>query len=207
MLDNGYIYPGDVRLSAYRDSRRWAILIEALGFFYRVGLPSGIGTWIYGYGNCVEGAPGREEMLSHLAYEDEDEDAFSRVSPGVTEVRIRGHRVTIPRDPAVFTAKGIVREDPRTLRGAELLRVLLPEHREALLASEEERRRFLPPDLPLLLRLDAWHHPDLVNDELPGENGTFQALAEALVAGDPNRLVMTRPPNTHWRHWPQGGTL
>jgi hypothetical protein len=31
MLDNAYIYPGDVRLSAYRDRSRWAVVIEMLG--------------------------------------------------------------------------------------------------------------------------------------------------------------------------------
>ncbi|MDX6381476.1 MAG: hypothetical protein QOI57_2500, partial [Rubrobacteraceae bacterium] len=32
MLDNGYVYLADVRLSAYRDDARWALVIEVLGF-------------------------------------------------------------------------------------------------------------------------------------------------------------------------------
>ena len=31
MLDNGYVYPADVRLSIYRDSKDWLMIVEALG--------------------------------------------------------------------------------------------------------------------------------------------------------------------------------
>ena len=29
MLDNGYVYPADVRLSIYRDSKDWLMIVEA----------------------------------------------------------------------------------------------------------------------------------------------------------------------------------
>jgi hypothetical protein len=31
VLDNGYVYPVDVRLSAYADGCRWALVVEWLG--------------------------------------------------------------------------------------------------------------------------------------------------------------------------------
>jgi uncharacterized protein DUF7003 len=31
MLDNGYIYPADVRLSIFRDPSRWLMIVEVLG--------------------------------------------------------------------------------------------------------------------------------------------------------------------------------
>ena len=35
----------------------------------------------------------------------------------------------------------------------------------------------------------------------------FQQLALALVTGDVSGYQSTLEPNTHWRHWPDGGTL
>jgi hypothetical protein len=209
MLDNGYVYPGDIRLTAYRDRKRWAILIDALGFSFRGGLPHGITTCIYQFGNCVKDGPGMGEFIHPLDYDEpEDEELEVRaVPPGVTKIYLRGVVVPIPRDPAVFAAKGIVRQYPVLIRGEELMRVLLPEHREQLLATEKELRRWLPAKLPFFVRLDEWRHPDLIHEELPSETETFQKLAEALVEGDPNRLLLKEAPNTHWKHWPFGGTL
>ena len=35
MLDNGYVFPPDVRLSIFRDQVRWLIIIEILGVYGR----------------------------------------------------------------------------------------------------------------------------------------------------------------------------
>ena len=64
-----------------------------------------------------------------------------------------------------------------------------------------------PAELPLLLRLEEWHHPDLANGELPGGSRTFQQLAEVLATGEASRYQPVEVPNTHWTHWPDGGTL
>ena len=53
MLDNGYIYPADVRLLAYRDEECWAILIEDLGYHYKSSFPGGIYSTIYAVGSGV----------------------------------------------------------------------------------------------------------------------------------------------------------
>ncbi len=42
MLDNGYVYPVDSRLSAYRDEARWVLIIEVFGFNFRGGGHNGI---------------------------------------------------------------------------------------------------------------------------------------------------------------------
>lgn len=209
MLDNGYTYPGDVRLTAYRDDRRWAILIEALGFFYKLGLPEGIHTDVYAFGNCLSSqASGRQIYpLTWDPVEEETDSSICDVPLAVQVVYIRGEAVPIPRDPAVYAAKGIELEDPHRLHGQHLLRVLLPEHRLALLATEEELRQRVPADLPFFDRRNEWFHPDLAGDEMPSENVTFRKLAEAMVKGDPNRFAIDREPNTHWKNWPTGGTL
>src|SRR5690348_13333200 len=92
MLDNGYVYPADVRLSAYRDERRWAILIEVLGHFYRSGLPDGISTTIYRFGNCLRGEAGHGPTVDALSWEepveeDEEDDSFSHAPRGLAEVQ------------------------------------------------------------------------------------------------------------------------
>ncbi|MDQ2800943.1 MAG: hypothetical protein M3Y13_15025, partial [Armatimonadota bacterium] len=55
MLDNGYVYLADVRLSAYRTERYWALIIEVLGSEYRAG---GVFNTLYHYGNCFVQTPG-----------------------------------------------------------------------------------------------------------------------------------------------------
>ena len=76
-----------------------------------------------------------------------------------------------------------------------------------MLATEEERRRLVPHDLPLFARLDEWYHPDVAGGELVSECSTFQNLAAAMVAMEPNMFRLIEKPNTHWTNWPEGGTL
>jgi hypothetical protein len=89
----------------------------------------------------------------------------------------------------------------------DVLRTLVPEHRDILLATEEELRARIPADLPRVLQLDEWVHPDVAGQEKPSDSDTFRQLAEALVTGDISRFAPTGPPNTHWSNWPEGGSL
>jgi hypothetical protein len=47
MLDNGYNYPVDSRLSAYRDNKRWALIIEVVGLNYWAGGHDGINNCLH----------------------------------------------------------------------------------------------------------------------------------------------------------------
>jgi hypothetical protein len=58
-----------------------------------------------------------------------------------------------------------------------------------------------------LLVLDEWHHPDLLNGERPSKNETFQQLAKILASGNESLYRPTLESNTHWKNWPEGGTL
>lgn len=213
MLDNGYVYPADVRLTAFRDEARWAIVIEAIGFHYRAGGHDGMQNALHKYGNCLERAPGtdNDEFLC-LTQDGREGEAFDpeymeKVHDAARTIRVRDRLVDIPRDSAAYASKGIRLREAPTILAYELLRVLLPEHRDLLLATDDELRRFIPHDLPIFLQLDAWHHPDLANDELVSASETFRSLADALVAGDPSVYAPSRAPNTHWSNWPEGGTL
>jgi hypothetical protein len=95
---------------------------------------------------------------------------------------------------------------PRTTLQAAF-RSLVPEHRDALLATDEEIRRRIPDDLPQILQLEEWAHPDVSGEVLPSQSETFCQIADVLVTGDVSRYAPTEPPNTHWSNWPVGGTL
>ena len=88
-----------------------------------------------------------------------------------------------------------------------LARGLVPEHRDLLLATEAERRKGVPSGLPLLLQVDEWDHPRLMEQELPSSCESFKMLARVLAKRDPGEYRPTEPPNTHWSNWPQSGSL
>jgi hypothetical protein len=213
MLDNSYVYPADVRLTAYRDDARWALVIEVLGAQYRVGGHGSICDCLHCFGNCLNGPPGtaNEDFLNPTADGDDsptfDDEYDWYVNEEAHTIRIRDTIVPIRFRDDALEAKGIRLEEPPRVNGAELLRALLPEYRELLLGTEEELRQRVPTDLPMILRLDEWHHPDLAEGELPSRSRTFQMIAEVLATGDPTRYQPTQEPNTHWSNWADGGTL
>src|ERR1051326_8830794 len=59
MLDNGYVYPADTRMSIFRDETRWLMMIEALGVGNRAN--SGVDLFcncLHLYGNALHRQPG-----------------------------------------------------------------------------------------------------------------------------------------------------
>jgi hypothetical protein len=212
MLDNGYIYLGDTRLSAYRDGERWALVIEVLGYSVRTGWHYGLHNCLYCFGNCLNEAPGMAPEQLVMTTDSEDDPTFREecdwyVREEAKTVNLRGVDIPLKLSPEQLVEKGIELVEPPHITGAELMRSLLPEYREQLLATEEELRAQLPTDLPMILRLEDWPHPDLVNGELPSESETFQLLSEVLVTGDPALYVPSKEPNTHWKNWPDSGSL
>lgn len=213
MLDNGYVYLGDTRMSAYRDNERWALVIEVLGYNLRTGWHDGLNSCVHCFGNCLQQQPGitDDSFLSVTADGLEGptfEDGCSWcIRDEATSIRIRGMTVPLRLSSEQLKEKEIELVEEPQLTGAELLRSLLPEHRQQLFATEEELLIWVPPDLPLLLRLDEWYHPDLADGEMPSDNEAFQLIAEVLVAGDASRYRPRTEPNTHWKNWPEGGSL
>jgi hypothetical protein len=213
MLDNGYIYPADVRLTAYGDTTRWAMVIEVLGAHNHAGGHDSISDCLHCFGNCLNRPPGtaNEDILYPTA-DAENTPTFGNeygwyVNEQARTIRIRDTVVPICLKADALEAGGIRLEEPPLVNGAELLRGLLPEYRELLLATEDELWQRVPTDLGVILRLDEWHHPDLAGGEMPSKNRTFQMIAEVLVSGDVKRYQPTQEPNTHWSNWPDGGTL
>jgi hypothetical protein len=222
MLDNGYYYLAASRLNLYRSPDDWALVFEIFGFSPRAFEPD---LQVVTFGSTLVrgdlGArfPDAEAREAYLRQHPHDEIGFHHpiggevwigeeedVAEGTAEIEVRGETVPLPADEA-YRRAGIERERPDRTFIFELCRALACERREAVLATEEERRANLPAGVERLLVLDDWHHPDLAAEVLPSETATFRELAAVLAAGDPDLYRASEEPNTHWSNWPEGGTL
>jgi len=213
MLDNGHVYPVASRLSAYRNEQRWAIIIEVVGFHYRAGGHNGINNALHVFGNLPGITPGisNSNILGFTADSEEgeafDEHTGTWLNPAVHSILLREKKIALEHDPEYYHSKNILLEEPGRIMIWEYLRGIADTHREAMLATEEEIRQRIPVSLPLFLRLDDWHHPDLANEATPGKNETFGMLADAIETGDLSVFKPASPSNTHWKNWPEGGRL
>ena len=179
-LDHGFYSAIDVRLHVYRDDRHWAVVVETVGFNPKA---RSVTDALTGYGVRAGSQLNRVENIAELI--DDDENYV-----GGVPIRVRGQDLAV--------------EAPAGEYFAEVVRELVPEHRDLLLADESELRALVPPDLPEILRLEAWHHPDVLV-ERPSREEVFQLLAKVLDTGDPHEYRPTQPPNTHWSNWPESG--
>jgi HEAT repeat protein len=187
MLDNEqYDMLAGARLVGFRDETRWALVIELLLVMYASeGIVSDVFAFGSSGGRAGRGEREREGLIERrVPAELVDDDPRK----GSAVVMLRGERISV---------QGLERE----ARLEQLLFRLLPAHREALLARDEELARHVAPGLALVIQLDDWHHPDLAAGELPSGNATFRQLAEVLQSGEASRYQPSERPNTSWRHW------
>lgn len=188
-LDDESVDMASVRLHAYGDGERWALVIEVLGASTIPG-PTAIHTTLYSFGN------GLEPSMSYIFSADIGpalDNLTGELRPD-GYILLRGKRTAVDVSPATLERKGI---RPRYDRPQEfeLLLSLLPEERDRLMASPEE----LPGDLPQILQLEEWNHPS--RGEKPGESETFRLLAEVLASGDKEHWRPVTTPNTDWKNW------
>jgi hypothetical protein len=166
-LNHGYYYAIDVRLHAYGDDARWALIVETVGYN-----PRGFNVYdvLHVFGNClIAGSPGFEngDFLARIDNLPEVE------TPGQPETYRGGTPIVIRSTPAHVSA-------PVGEALADTFRRLVPVHRELLLADAAELRRRIPADLPELLVLDQWHQPDLF-EMPPSASEVCEQIADVLV--------------------------
>jgi len=224
MLDNGYVYLAASRVSAFRSAEDWHLAIEVFGFSPRAGIPD-INIYHFGsniirqkrpenfvsqeaFDNYLRNNPNNESDFVYPIDEGEwiDQELGETVAPG-NSVVLRGSEIPVPtRDE--FGSLGITLEDSSNVYIYELWRAVAATHRDLVLASEDELRKLVPNDFDLVLRLDEWNHPDVVNpDQKASSSETFQQIAVVLETGDVSKYQPSREANNHWSNWPNGGQL
>jgi hypothetical protein len=220
-LDNGYIYLAAARLSLHRSPEDWALVIERFGFSPRTGIPA---IDVQTFASRLHARPPRSRLTTQAKHEkwlaNHPHDEFISVYPfnddawieeeavveGTKEIALRGRAWTPPL-PGAYGGLGIELREPPRVAVFELCRAAAALRRDDVLATAAERRSNVRPELVELLVLDDWHHPDVIGEEAPSACETFRQLAEVLISGDLARYRPTLAPNTHWKHWPEGGSL
>ena len=224
MLDNGYVYLADCRLSAFRSMEDWHLAIEIFGFSPRGGIPD---INVYHFGSRIVRRKRPEDFVTPEAFEiylrnnpnnesdfvypiDDgdwiDQELGEAVVSGKSVI-VRGSTISVPSRDELGRI-GIELEDSSTVYIYEVCRALAMQHRSLILASEDELRKLVPDNMEMILRLDEWNHPDVVNpDQKPSGNETFKQIATVLESGDVSVFQPTLEPNTHWSNWPEGGAL
>jgi len=223
MLDNGYVYLAAARLSLFRSDDDWAMAFEIFGFSPRAGEPD-VSVWTFG--SRIAGRKGRADYASQKAYdaylaahahddaeffhpiggEWQDPEWGELVSPTATSLTVRERPIELP-DRATFARHGIELAEPDRVRTYELCRYVADVAREGVLATPDERRTHVPPELDGFLVLDDWHHPDTLNGQRASDTAAFRSLARALASGEVADYDASEAPNTHWSNWPFGGSL
>jgi len=212
MLDNGYVYPVRAWMTAFRGDASWAVIIDVFGVSPRAGGIDAAHNCLHCFGNCLRGEPGvSNDSLLYVVDDGPDGPVLEMpyeetLAPTAGSVSIRGQPVSTPHDPATYASAGIDLVEPPAIYLFELMRWVAGEHAELLRTPEADLVARLAAPVPVFLRADEWHHPDLAAMEVPSEHGCFASLADALETGDPSRFDPGSP-NTHWSHWPDGGSL
>jgi hypothetical protein len=213
MLDNGYVYLADTRMSVFASQRNWAIIIEVLGYNPRAWKTGGFDNCLYCFGNFLSCKIGMENsnflfpisdgISASLFTEDEPEV----INPLAKDVKVRENLIPITTDLDDYARNGIILESPSSIRAFEFLRLLTITHRDLLLATKAELRERLIGDIPLMLQVNEWNHPDIVSGKKPSENETFILIAKMIDKLDINIYRPSKTPNTHWSNWKDSGTL
>ena len=213
MLDNGYVYPIHSKMTAYRDEKRWALIIEVIGFNYRGGGHDGISNCLHIFGNYIDTKPGTDNANFLCLTDDSadnstfDEEYLESLNPKAKTMLLRGKELSINHNREFYLNKGIELEEEDKIFVWEFMRGLEPEYNNELEATEQEIRERIPSDLPKIMELTEWYHPDCADSELPSKNETFKQIAKVLETGKTEFYKPTNEPNNHWKNWPDGGTL
>lgn len=213
MLDNGYYYHGDQRLTIFRDESRWAILLEVLAYNNHMYGLDGVTTIANVFGNCLTGWNDNDNFnyfasdngLETFLYDEANYVPY--LNPKVNSFKIRDADIPVIFDKEHYKAKNIALEYEDKITPWEFMRGLIPEYSNLFWLTTEEISKKIPTDLPVFMTLDNWHHPNLVVDEKPSDTETFQQLADVIVTGDKKLYNTKETNNTHWINWPDGGTL
>ena len=219
-LEHGYFYTAGSRINLFADSDRWAIVFEKSGFANRAGRAE---IELNYFGNCLlnlDRAGLNDKFICNSKYFtiisgeefEKVEGDFELVSKKAKYIKVRDAQLSIEQDSSKYESIGIQIQDfdnPENMIDYQsLVRYLNEYNSELFKATNEELRTSIPLDLPLLMKIDNWHHRTYTeyDGEKPSSYETFQLIAEILVRKDIDIWNPTLKPNNDWRNWPEAGT-
>lgn len=216
MFDNGYYYHGDQKLTIFRDNTRWAMTIEQIAYNNHCYEVTGITTIVSAFGNCILTEQLNDNGNFFFFANDNEVESFlyddgnmfsSYLNPQLKNILVRDQIVPIINNSSYYFSKGIDLQDSNKVTPWEFMRGLIPEKSELLWVTRQDISNKIPLDLPVLMTLNNWYHPDLAAGQMPSETETFQHLAQVISTGDIGFYNPAEKQNTHWKNWPEGGTL
>lgn len=195
----------DSRMCIYGSYEYWAIVIQEIVVNEMALRHEAVANMFYVWDSKNNAELKYPEIL-RITSDGDDGEVFSELylNNNVKTMRIRESIIPIPQSVEVYTRKNIELVDPEKIFRYELMRVLIPEYREAFFLSDNEILKKLDLEIPKLLQLEEWRHPVVNEDttlEYPGECEVFQLIAEVIENLDPTLYRPTEEPNTHWSNW------
>lgn len=189
ILENTNIDFVSGRLIALRSDTNWAIIFNWIVWWPSADGPSSL---IYCFGNCINDDKGLGHRIFHPVtfiseWSEHEEDEI------VKQIKI-GKELIIKENLKDNPESYIHNED-----GFRVLTNLLENHRESMLASDNEYKKCLTDDLTEIIVLDDWYHGNC--NILPSQNETFIQLAKVLATGNKSYYKPTNKPNTYWKNW------
>jgi hypothetical protein len=220
-LEHGYCNTAGNRIHLYADYDRWAVVFEKCGYNNRGGSADIELNYV---GNCTidiisehDGSRSNTnyiELISGEEYEnvsclaDDEVDTFELLSAEAEDILVHGQKVKIERDISKYLALGIQPreyDNPKGLISYEdIVRYLHDTNASLVSASEEEIKRYVPFDLPKLMKIDHFHFESVYNEVSPSNQETYQLIAKVLATGDKSEWKPTLESNNHWRNWESG---
>lgn len=213
MLDNGFFYHGDQKMTIYRDDKRWAMVVEIIAFLTKEENISGITTISSVFGNCVSGKTGSPAFKNLVEDADEptflyDEDNFiPYLNPDASQIKVRGTFIPINSNKSHYHKRNIQLAIDNKITPWAFMRGLVPEQSHLFWMTKDEVFQKIPSELSEFIILSHWHHPNLIQGEKPSDTETFRQLGLAIETGDKSQYNPKEKENTHWSNWPFGGSI
>jgi hypothetical protein len=213
-LDSGCLEPVAVRMTAFSDKTRWALILEAIMLTDTGDRHHNVRDDTYCYGNCLTVPLGWQRSARMVTGDGPEGPTFNEdfgfgctVLPSARTIRLRDTVVEIPKKRIDYIREGVTLRDYPQIDIVALMRLLAVRHYDLLFESDETLQANLQVPLPIILRLQRWHHPSWFKDEKPSDTMCFRMIAEALERADPSFYRPCEPENTHWGHHPYAGML
>lgn len=214
MLDNGYVYLIDSRMTIFSSDVYWGITIEIIGFSPRGGGHNGINNAVHTFGNYPGCIPGlQNENFFYFTDDAPDQRAFDEtygfyINSNAKSILIDGIEYDLIHEKQKYWDADISINEGNPIGIQDYLRLIWPQIPTKPFLSTEKLLQITHHHLENRFQFDNWWHPDLIEGELPSETETFVKIAHAIASDNFTELSnLSHKSNNNWRNWPHGGTL